>query len=48
LMPIGKTDLSVPVFAQISMTMKIMDNPMAAIMIAKRGEVHINSKKLKS
>lgn len=47
LIPMGKTDLSLPVTAQMSMTVKMMDSPMAAIMTAKRGEVHISSKKPK-
>lgn len=47
LMPMGNTDLSVPVTAQMSMMVKIMDRAIAAIMTANRVEVRISSKKEK-
>lgn len=47
LIPIGRTDLSVSVTAQISIIVKIMERTIASIMIPKRGEMYISSKKPK-
>jgi hypothetical protein len=43
LIPIGNTDLSLPVTAQMSTTVKMIERIIARNMIAKRGEIRISS-----
>lgn len=48
LIPIGKLDLRVPVTAQMSIIVKTIERTIASIMIPKRGEMYISSKRPKS